>query len=121
MNALHELHLVRPSSVDDAVRALAEDGARPLAGGTDLLPNLRRGLGEPRTLVDLGAIPGMNAIASTADGGLRLGAGATLATLANDERVRSGWPAIAHAAGLVAGPTHRATATLGGNLCQDTR
>ena len=121
MNALHELHLVRPSSVDDAVRALAEDGARPLAGGTDLLPNLRRGLGEPRTLVDLGAIPGMNAIASTADGGLRLGAGATLAMLANDERVRSGWPAIAHAAGLVAGPTHRATATLGGNLCQDTR
>ena len=45
MNALHELQLVRPSSVDDAVRALAEDGARPLAGGTDLLPTLRRGLG----------------------------------------------------------------------------
>ncbi len=121
MNALHDLQLVRPSSVGDAVRALAEDGAQLLAGGTDLLPNLRRGLGEPRTLVDLGAIPGMNAIESGADGGLRLGAGATLATLANDERVRSGWPAIARAAGLVAGPTHRATATLGGNLCQDTR
>ncbi|HMN75321.1 MAG TPA: 4-hydroxybenzoyl-CoA reductase subunit beta [Burkholderiaceae bacterium] len=121
MNALHDLRLVRPSSIDDAVRALAEDGARPLAGGTDLLPNLRRGLGEPRKLVDLGAIAGLAAIESGADGGLRLGAGVTLAALAGDERVRSGWPALAHAAGLVAGPTHRATATLGGNLCQDTR
>jgi len=121
MNALHDLQLVRPSSIDDAVRALGEDGARPLAGGTDLLPNLRRGLGEPRTLVDLSAIAGIAAIEAGADGGLRLGAGVTLATLATDERVRGGWPALAHAAGLVAGPTHRATATLGGNLCQDTR
>ena len=45
----------------------------------------------------------------------------TLAMLAADAGVRAGWPALAHAAGLVAGPTHRAAATLGGNLCQDTR
>ena len=121
MNALHELRVVRPSSLDDAARALAEDGAQALAGGTDLLPNLRRGLGEPRTLVDLTAVAGLDAIARRPDGGLRLGAMVTLAALAGDDGVRAGWPALARAAGLVAGPTHREAATLAGNLCQDTR
>jgi 4-hydroxybenzoyl-CoA reductase subunit beta len=121
MNALHELRFVRPSSIDEAARALAEDGAQALAGGTDLLPNLRRGLAAPRTLVDLSAVAGLNAIERRADGGLRLGATVTLATLADDAGVRAGWPALARAAGLVAGPTHREAATLGGNLCQDTR
>ncbi len=121
MNALHELRFVRPSSLDEAARALAEDGAQALAGGTDLLPNLRRGLGAPRTLVDLSAVAGLAAIELLPDGGLRLGATVTLATLADDERARATWPALARAASLVAGPTHREAATLGGNLCQDTR
>jgi 4-hydroxybenzoyl-CoA reductase subunit beta len=121
MNALHDLRLVRPSSLDEAVRELAAQGALPLAGGTDLLPNLRRGLAAPRTLVDLSAVAGLDTIELRPDGSLRLGATVTLATLAADERVRAGWPALARAAGLVAGPTHREAATLAGNLCQDTR
>ena len=52
---------------------------------------------------------------------MRIGAGATLEAIAEDAGIRAGWPAIARAAELVAGPTHRAAATLGGNLCQDTR
>jgi 4-hydroxybenzoyl-CoA reductase subunit beta len=121
MNALHELQVVRPASVDEAVRALAADGAQPLAGGTDLLPNLRRGLGTPRALVDLTAVAALDTITVQPDGSLRIGAAATLATLAAHADVRAGWPALAKAAGLVAGPTHREAATLGGNLCQDTR
>lgn len=121
MNALHELHTLRPASVDDATRALAEAGAQPLAGGTDLLPNLRRGLGMPRALVDLTAVRGLDAIARQPDGSVRVGAATTLATLAGDAALRAGWPALSQAAGLVAGPTHREAATLGGNLCQDTR
>ena len=121
MNGLHELRIVRPPSLGEALRALGEEGAQPLAGGTDLLPNLRRGLGAPRALVDLSAVAGLDAIEHRADGSLRLGATVTLAMLAADAGVRAGWPALAHAAGLVAGPTHRAAATLGGNLCQDTR
>ncbi len=121
MNALHELRTLRPATVEEAVRALAEDGAQPLAGGTDLLPNLRRGLGTPRALVDLTAVAALDAIAVQADGSLRLGAAATLAVLAGHPALRAGWPALAKAAGLVAGPTHREAATLGGNLCQDTR
>ncbi len=121
MNALHDLRTLRPASIDEAVRALAEEGAQPLAGGTDLLPNLRRGLGTPRVLVDLTAIAALDAISVQADGSLRVGAAATLAALAGQAAVRTGWPAVATAAGLVAGPTHREAATLGGNLCQDTR
>lgn len=121
MNALATITLQRPASLDEAARLLAADGARALAGGTDLLPNLRRGLGEPGLLVDLGGIADFGASALAADGGLRLGAGITLAEIAADARIRAGWPALATAAGLVAGPTHRIAATLGGNLCQDTR
>jgi len=121
MNALHELRTVRPASVDDATRALVEDGAQPLAGGTDLLPNLRRGIGAPRTLVDLTAVAALGTIALQPDGSVRLGAATTLAALARDAAVCAGWPVLAKAAGLVAGPTHRESATLGGNLCQDTR
>jgi 4-hydroxybenzoyl-CoA reductase subunit beta len=121
MNALHELRTLRPATVNDAVRALAEAGAQPLAGGTDLLPNLRRGLGTPRLLVDLTAVPALDAVSVQADGSLHLGAAATLATVQDHAAVRAGWPALATAAALVAGPTHRQAATLGGNLCQDTR
>jgi 4-hydroxybenzoyl-CoA reductase subunit beta len=121
MNALREVRLLRPTGFDEAVRALAEDGARPLAGGTDLLPNLRRGIGAARLLVDLTAVAALDAIAVQPDGSLRVGATATLAALATRAAVREGWPALARAAGLVAGPTHREAATLGGNLCQDTR
>ncbi|WP_284619113.1 4-hydroxybenzoyl-CoA reductase subunit beta [Aquabacterium humicola] len=121
MNALHELRTVRPSSVDDATRALAESGAQALAGGTDLLPNLRRGIGAPLVLVDLGAVAGLAGIDVQPDGSLRLGAATTLAALAGHPSVRADWPVLAKAASLVAGPTHREAATLGGNLCQDTR
>lgn len=121
MNALHDVRILRPATVDEAVRALTEDGAQALAGGTDLLPNLRRGLGMPCALVDLTAVNALDAIAEQADGSLRMGAAATLAALASNAAVRAGWPALATAASLVAGPTHREAATIGGNLCQDTR
>ncbi|CAA7626279.1 4-hydroxybenzoyl-CoA reductase subunit beta [Magnetospirillum sp. SS-4] len=121
MNILPDFRTLRPATLAEAVSALAADGAQALAGGTDLLPNLRRGLGQPGTLVDLTAIGNLGGIAVLADGSLRIGAGATLEAIAEDAAIRASWPAIAQAAELVAGPTHRAAATLGGNLCQDTR
>lgn len=109
----------RPTALADAAKVLNAD-VRPIGGGTDLLPNLRRGLGEPSALVDLTAIPEMGTIAETAEG-LRIGAGVTLERLIADPRLRDAFPAVVEAAQTVAGPTHRAAATLGGNLCQDTR
>lgn len=121
MNILPEFRTLRPASLNDAVAALSAAGAEPLAGGTDLLPNLRRGLGKPETLVDLTGIAGFSAISVGADGALRIGAGTTLEAIAEDARILAAWPVVAQAAALVAGPSHRAAATLGGNLCQDTR
>jgi 4-hydroxybenzoyl-CoA reductase subunit beta len=97
------------------------EGAQALGGGTDLLPNLRRGLGEPSTLVDLSAVGELAGVALLSDGSLRIGAGTSLEAIAEHAAIRAGWPVVASAAALVAGPTHRVAATLGGNLCQDTR
>lgn len=121
MNILTDFRTQRPATLADAVAALAAEGAVPIAAGTDLLPNLRRGLGQPTALVDLTGIEGLDTIAILADGSLRIGAGATLEAIAGHDALRAAWPALAQAAEAVAGPTHRAAATLGGNLCQDTR
>jgi 4-hydroxybenzoyl-CoA reductase subunit beta len=115
-----ELELLRPATTEDAAALLLRPGARLVAGGTDLVPNLRRGLGRPRWLIDLGALEGFGAIHEDA-AGLRLGAGLTLAALARHQPVAEALPALAQAARQVAGPGHRSAATLGGNLCQDTR
>jgi 4-hydroxybenzoyl-CoA reductase subunit beta len=119
-----ELELLRPTTLEDAAALLLRPRARLVAGGTDLLPNLRRGIGTPRWLVDLGAIEGFDALRE--DGaGLRLGAGLTLAALIRHAQQATDlaelWPALVQAASQVAGPGHRSAATVGGNLCQDTR
>lgn len=121
MNILPDFRTLRPASVADAVAGLSAEGAVALGAGTDLLPNLRRGLGEPKVLVDLTAVEGLNTLTLEADGGLRIGTGVTVETMAESDIVRAAWPGLAQAAQSVAGPTHRAAATLGGNLCQDTR
>ena len=120
MLPLPDFELLRPATLDDALRLLARDGTMALAGGTDLLPNLRRGLGAPMRLVDLAALRGLDLLEAR-DRHWRLGAGITLATLARDAGLAQALPALAQAAGEVAGPGHRSAATLGGNLCQDTR
>ncbi len=113
--------LKRPASVAEAAALLgANPGAQLLAGGTDLLPRLRRGIDQPTLLVDLGAVRDFAHIALT-DAGLSLGAGVTLAQLAIDARVTKLYTAIAEAARTIAGPGHRSVATVGGNLCLDTR
>lgn len=121
MNLLPSFSTLRPGTLAEAVSALAMEGAQALGGGTDLLPNLRRGLGEPTTLVDLSAVGELAGVALLSDGSLRIGAGTSLEAIAEHAAIRAGWPVVASAAALVAGPTHRVAATLGGNLCQDTR
>jgi 4-hydroxybenzoyl-CoA reductase subunit beta len=122
MHALPEFTLQRPTSLAEAAALLArEPAARLVAGGTDLLPNLRRGLERPPVLVDLSGVTGFAAIEENADGSIVLGAGLTLSALTSDATIRSRLPALVDAAKAAAGPGHRSAATLGGNLCQDTR
>lgn len=121
MRALHSLDWKRPATLTDAAAILgAQPGARLIAGGTDLMPNLRRGIERPPVLVDLGGITGFDTVERTRTG-VALGAGARLATLAVHPLLGAGYRAIAQAAGSVAGPTHRGRATIGGNLFLDTR
>ena len=121
MESMAAFAVRRPTSLAEAAALLASgSGARLLGGGTGLLPNLRRGIERPTVLVDLSAVRDFGATGLNEDG-LSLGAGVTLARLAADARLAPTYTAIAEAARTVAGPAHRSVATLGGNLCLDTR
>lgn len=99
-------------------RALWNPEAMYCAGGTDLLPNLKHRLFRPRTVIHLGGIPG----GATLEGEeLVIGAGMTLAQLAEDPTVRTVLPPLSQAAGVVAGPQLRNMGTIGGNVLLDTR
>ncbi len=121
MEHMPDFALHRPQTVDEAVKLRASEAtARFLAGGTDMVVNVRRGIEQPTALIDLTAIPGLAEIAETAEG-WRIGAAVTLDALAHHAAIARAVPAVAEAAGAVAGPTHRRYGTVGGNLCLDTR
>ena len=121
MDALTPFTLLRPGTAAEAAALLAATpGARLVAGGTDVLPNLRHGLGHPSALVDLTAIAELRVLDVTG-GGVTLGACVTLREVAAHAGLRRTLPALAAAALTVAGPAHRTAATVGGNLCLDTR
>lgn len=112
----------RPTSLDEALSLLAVHGdeAMLVAGGTDVMPNLKHRLHEPSHLVALGEVGELRGIEVEGDW-LRIGAGETLSAVAADPDVRRLFPALADAAAHVAGPQIRNMGTLGGNLCLDTR
>src|SRR6478672_11658404 len=111
-----------PRTLEEAARILDGEGAKamPLAGGTDLLPNMKRRQQVPRTLMSLRHVEALQQVRWD-DSGSRLGACLTLAEIADDPRFRNGMTALSEAAALVATPHLRNMATLGGNLCLDTR
>ena len=111
-----------PRTLEEAARILHGEGpdAMPLAGGTDLLPNMKRRQQVPRTLLSLRGIEGLHQVQAS-DSRFRLGACITLSEIAGDARFRNGATALAQAASQVATPHIRNMATLGGNLCLDTR
>jgi len=108
----------RPESLDEALELLAEDGAAPMGGGTDLAGQVDRGIRTPTTLVDLGDV-GLGRFEADGDG-LRIGAAVTLAELAVAPQLEL-YAAVRKAASLAASPLLRNVGTVGGNLCQHTR
>jgi xanthine dehydrogenase YagS FAD-binding subunit len=100
--------------------AASGDGARPLAGGTDLLTTLKVGLHAPSRLVNLKSIGGLDSVEAGAEG-LRIGALVTLDTIERHPVLRERYGALADAAGLAASPQLRNMGTLGGNLAQESR
>jgi xanthine dehydrogenase YagS FAD-binding subunit len=118
---LPQFAYIRPSSLKDAVRQLAEEGAYVHAGGSDLLGCLREGLFDVRKVVSISALPDLTGIAETADGGLRIGALTTINAVAEHPLVRQRYAGLAAGAASVASPQLRNQGTIGGNLCQKPR
>ncbi len=107
-----------PKNLDDAVCLLEQHGADAMlvAGGTDLLPNLKRRQFEPKCLVGLGGLRELRGIKRD-NGNLVIGASTTLTQISQSLNLQ----ALSTAAGLVSSPPLRNVGTLGGNLCLDTR
>jgi carbon-monoxide dehydrogenase medium subunit len=111
--------LAVPQSVDDCLKALAADpaGAKLVAGGTDLLPQMKNGLLKPARVVDLSGVTELRALGPADGGGLRIGAAVTARELELDARVRARYASIAESGALVGSVQVRNLATVGGNLC----
>jgi 4-hydroxybenzoyl-CoA reductase subunit beta len=122
MLRLHAYEFLRPRSLEQAFAHAAETpvGFMFIAGGTDLVPNMKHRLFTPDRLIALKQIPELKGIRVEA-GELHIGAGETLTAVSRDPLVRQHFPALARAAGQVAGPQLRNMGTIGGNLCLDTR
>ena len=107
-----------PSSLDQAVALLAKESgeARVLAGGTDLLVQMRTDLVDPVLVVDIKGIAELRQIKEEA-GGFRVGAAVTGAELKEHPRLKSVWPGVVEAANLIGSTQIQGRATMGGNLC----
>ncbi len=122
MLRLPAFELAQPETIEAACALFAEHGERAMivAGGTDLLPNLKHELYDIDVVIALAGIPALDDIEMQGHG-LSIGAMTPLARVAASPDVRSHAPALAQAASLVAGPQHRTMGTLGGNVMLDTR
>lgn len=118
---LPKFSYVRPTSLDEALTHLSSEGARPHAGGTDLLGCMRDGVFEAQKVVSLSALQELEGIRQASDGGLRIGALTTVAEVARNQLVQERYAALAQAAAEVASPQLRNQGTIGGNLCQKPR
>ena len=119
--AIHPFTLHQPRTVADVLAATRQyPGAQYLAGGTDLMVNIRRRIREPEHVIALNGVEELKGI-RIEKGVLTVGAMTSLAELSTHPGVKASVPALAEAAGLVAGPTIRNMGTAGGNLVLDTR
>ena len=107
-----------PETFESAVALLAAASgeARVLAGGTDLLVQLRAGLIEPELVVDVKRIPEVHAITAE-DGGFRIGAAVSGAELGEHQGVKSMWPGVVEAVELIGSTQIQGRATMVGNMC----
>jgi aerobic carbon-monoxide dehydrogenase medium subunit len=115
---VRRFELALPRDVDEVVRVLSERGpdTKLLAGGTDLLPQLKNGLLKPACVVDLSGVSRVRALHADA-GGLRVGAAVSARTLERDATTRRVYTSLAESGALVGSVQVRNLATLGGNLC----
>jgi CO/xanthine dehydrogenase FAD-binding subunit len=108
---------VRPRTMEEALEALSVEGARPLAGGTDLLVEMRNGQRRPELLVDIKGLEELKALTFALGRSASIGAGVTLNGLIERAGLRRGFSCLWQAALSIATYQLRNRATLAGNLC----
>ena len=113
---MSQLAYLAPSSPEDAAKALAAAGARPLSGGTDLLVQLRAGRVKPDLIVDLKRIAGVIGVRDEA-GGFVIGGSTPGAVLGEHAALRRAWPGVVEGANLIGSTQVQGRASLAGNLC----
>jgi carbon-monoxide dehydrogenase medium subunit len=115
---VRRFELALPRSVDEALRVLSDRGsdAKLLAGGTDLLPQMKNGLLKPACVIDLSGVASARTLHADARG-LRIGAAVAARTLERDATARATYTSLAESGALVGSVQVRNLATLGGNLC----
>jgi len=120
---LSEFHLVQPHSLQEACSILGEHDRKAaiLAGGTALVVALRYRLSKPEVVIDLKGLTALDYLGRSESGGLAIGSMVTLETLERSPLVLNEYTSLAQALQLVAIPPIRYKATIGGNLCLDTR
>src|SRR6202165_62184 len=122
MLRLPRLQYLRPRSIAEATELAAQNpGAMFIAGGTDLVPNLKRRQFDVTTLISLNALPDGRRVEGDVQHGLTIGARVTLDELAHHEVLDGPFRALAQACGSVSTPQVRYMGTLGGNLLVDPR
>jgi 4-hydroxybenzoyl-CoA reductase subunit beta len=123
MLRLHSYQFHRPRSVAEAAQLLARhpQDAMLIAGGTDVMPNMKHRLFTPNHLIGLKQIPDLHGIRIENNNQIVIGAGESLAAVARNPLLQKHARSLAQAAGSVAGPQLRNMGTIGGNLCLDTR
>ena len=110
----------RAENIGSALREIARDGAKFVAGGTNLLDLMKENVERPARLIDISRLP-LHAITRTDDGGVRLGALATNTDVAYDEQIERRYPLLSQAILAGASAQLRNMASVGGNLMQRTR
>lgn len=123
MIPLHDFEFHAPRAMDEALGILGKfrGEVKILAGGTDLVVAMKHGLNRPRHLLWPGHVAGMSGIGKTTDGSLRIGAMSTLGEIATHPLVLEMFPGLSATVRDIASPQIRNRATIGGNLCINTR
>ena len=119
---MRDFEYVAPTTIDDAVRLMAESGnkAKALAGGTDVIVQLRGGRFDIDRLVDMKKIPELSEMSYSDADGLTVGAAVACHQVYEDETVQQLYPGLVDAAFLIGGIQIQGRATLGGNLCNSS-
>ncbi len=117
---MKEFRYLEPKGKEEAVELMVKHGLKAvvMAGGTDLLVEMKNGKRSPGVIINLKGVRGLDGVKVTKAGDLLMGAMVTLGKVGENESVRKGWPVLSEAAGLVGSVQIRNLGTLGGNICR---